>query len=72
MSTTCTIDRFENGMAVLKTPEGEEILWPQKNLPQNSHEGSVVKFYITEDGEEEGGKKKLAKEILNEILEGQE
>lgn len=72
MRITCTIDRLEGSIAVLKTDKGEEVLWPQKNLPENIHEGSVVKFHITGDDEEEKEKKELAKEILNEILEGQE
>ena len=68
MKQQLTIDRFENTKAVLKTPEGETIVWPRKNLPDGAKEGSVLSFYITNNEGAEKEKKDQAKDILNELL----
>lgn len=67
-----TIDRFEGDKAILKTNEGETIIWSKNKLPIEAKEGSVLNFKITSDLEEEKEKKALAKEILNEILDVKE
>ncbi len=63
-----TIDRFENGKAVLKTEDKQSIVWPKNKLPENIKEGSVLRIAISFDQETEGSDKELAKDILNEIL----
>ena len=68
MIISLTIDRFENGKAVLKTNDNETIIWPKNKLPDNLKEGSVLNFTIADDKYKEEDKKKLAKDILNEIL----
>jgi len=68
MLISLTIDRFENGKAVLKTDDNETIIWPKNKLPENLKEGSVLNFKIIGNKTEEEDKKKLAKDILNEIL----
>lgn len=69
MTIKLTIDRFENNKAILKTDDGETIIWPKSKLLENSHEGMVLMFHITGDAEAEENKKQLAKDILNEILD---
>jgi hypothetical protein len=66
------IDRFENDKAVLKTEDGNTIIWPKDKLPNNTKEGSVLVFDILKDEEAQISKKKLAKNILNEILDTDE
>ncbi len=69
MEIKLTIDRFEGEMAVLKTDDGQSIIWPKDKLPAEAHEGMILNFDILSDGETEKDKKILAKEILNEILD---
>ena len=68
MKILLTIDRFEENKAVLKTEDGDTIIWPKNKLPENIKEGSVLNFIISRDAETEEEKKELAKNILNEIL----
>lgn len=68
MKHQLTIDRFEGDKAVLKTKDGETIIWPKNKLPENINEGTVLTYLITGDIETEQEKQEIAKEILNEIL----
>ena len=68
MDIKLTIDRFEGGKAVLKTNDGDTIIWPKGKLPENIHEGSVLTVSIHTLAEKESKNKQLAKDILNEIL----
>lgn len=68
MKINLTIDRFEEEKVVLISDEGEEIIWPKGSFPKDAKEGDVLAFAIRSDVEEKEEKKKLAKEILNEIL----
>lgn len=63
-----TIDRFEGKFAVLKTEDGQEILWPIGNLPEDAKEGSAVRLSISTSKTDEEEKTKLAKSLLEEIL----
>lgn len=67
-----TIDRFEGEQAILKTQNGETVLWPKNKLSENAEEGSTISFTIAPEKDSEQENKKLAKDILNEILETQE
>lgn len=72
MKIQITIDRFEGDQAVLKTETGDTIIWPQKHLPKNAKESSVMHFFITNDLQEEDEKKEMAKAVLNELLRVEE
>lgn len=65
------LDRFEGPWAVLRTEAGKEILFPT-SLIEDFKEGDVVFLKVGKD--EEGGERyeKLAKKILQEILNVQE
>jgi len=67
MNIKLTIDRFEEEKAVLKTEDGISIVWPKDKLPKESHEGMILIFNIN-DANAEKNDQKLAKDILNEIL----
>jgi hypothetical protein len=68
MLIKATIDRFENGRAVLRTTDRQSIIWPKDKLPANIHEGSVLRIAVSSDQAAESADKELAKDILNEIL----
>lgn len=68
MDIELTIDRFEGDKAVLKTNDGDTIIWPKEKLPENIHEGSVLAMSIHTLAEKENENKQQAKDILNEIL----
>jgi len=72
MEVKLTIDRFEGNKAVLKTEAGDSIIWPKKMLPDQAHEGMVLNFNISDKANIEADKNKLAKQILNEILDTKE
>ncbi len=61
------IDRIEGDFAVLRY-DGNEILWPKKNLPTGSHEGGCLVLSALNDKDAEKEREELAKAILNEIL----
>ena len=68
MKLNLTIDRFEGDTAVLISSEKEIINWPKNKLPKETKEGSVVSFVLTDNASQYKTDKKLAKSILNEIL----
>ncbi len=68
MQIKLTIDRFESDKAVLKTSDGQTIVWPKNLLPDNLHEGSVLSFDLAEEKEREYKNKQTAKDIINEII----
>ncbi len=63
-----TIDRFEQDKAVLKAADGTTTIWPKDKLPADSREGQVLNFDISDNQSAGQNHKKLAKDILNEIL----
>ena len=63
-----TIDRFENDKAILKADDGSTVVWPKNKLLNQAHEGMVLGFEVEEEKIMEIKNKKLAKDILNEIL----
>lgn len=63
------IDRIENDSAVVKTEDGQEIIWPVKNLPEDAKEGSAVRLLVSTSKSDEEERAKLAKTLLNEILQ---
>jgi predicted RNA-binding protein (virulence factor B family) len=69
MIVKLTIDRFENDKAVLITENGQSIIWPKNQLPEEMHEGQALEFFISTDLNTEAKNRHLAKDILNEILD---
>lgn len=66
-SAIFSIDRFENGSAVL-IGEHNEIVVPKKLIPKACKEGDIVHLTISSDEAETSRREKTAKELLNEIL----
>jgi len=61
------LDRFEDSSAVLRI-NGQELIVPKADLPKDVHEGSTLFLLISSSTSEEEAREKLAKSILNEIL----
>jgi hypothetical protein len=63
-----TVDRFEEGIAIIKLETGASLLWPKEKLPPQTNEGMLVKISINTDLDKTQGHEDLAKNLLNEIL----
>lgn len=68
MNINLTIDRFEENKAVLKTDDGVTVIWPKSKMPTGVKEGGLLSFTISSGGDEEEERRKVARDILNEIL----
>ena len=68
-TTIFTLDRFEEGKAVL-IGEKEEIVISKKIIPKAIKEGDILHLTISSDEAETKKKELSAKELLNEILKG--
>jgi hypothetical protein len=66
-----TIDRFEGNLAVFRL-NSQELTWPKDELPEKTHEGSVLVFSIMTDKEAEKKQNQTAKDLLNELLANDE
>jgi len=63
------IDRFEGESAVIKLEDGQEIIWPKNDLPEDAKEGSALRLSVSTSQSDEEERTKLAKTLLNEILQ---
>ena len=62
------IDRFEDKMAVIITKDGQKLLWPINNLPEDSQKGKTVRIVLSTTKSDQDEREKTAKTILNQIL----
>lgn len=62
------VDRFEDKMAVIITKDGQKLLWPIKNLPEDCEKGTEVRLVLSTSKTDQEERQKMAKTILNEIL----
>lgn len=63
------VDRLEGNFAVVKTEDGQELLWPIADLPEGVKEGTAVRLNLSTNQTDEEERTKLAKSLLNEILQ---
>lgn len=68
MLVKMTIERFEDDRAILKSDDGARAVWPRNKLPAELSAGLVLTFDIGEEKELMDKNKRLAKDILNELL----
>lgn len=62
------IERFEGKMAVIVLADGQQLLWPIKNLPEEGEAGKAVRLILSTAKSDEKEREIMAKAILNEIL----
>ena len=67
ITTIFTLDRFEEGKAVL-LGEHYEVIVPKRIVPKQIKEGDVLHLTLSSDEAETRKRELSAKEILNEIL----
>lgn len=67
MEIKLTVETLEQDFAKLKTEDGNLINWPTNKLPKEIKLGEILTFSITDAGSK-NEPEKLAKELLNEIL----
>jgi hypothetical protein len=68
-SEVFTLDRFEDGKAVL-IGEHFEVVVPKKLIPKKLEPGAIVHLTLASDEAETKIREQKAKDILNEILGG--
>lgn len=64
------IDRIEdNGLAVLEIEgQGGDFYWPVEFLPSGIHDGSVLRFRIESNPEEESRRREKIRRLQQELL----
>ncbi|MEI6288178.1 MAG: hypothetical protein WCP18_01145 [bacterium] len=67
-SLTATIDQLLDNGAIIKTTDGQTIMWPLEFLPMEATEGMAVKLELNIGQASNQNNGESAKEILNEIL----
>ncbi len=63
------IENFVDKKAVIVTKDGQKLSWPIKNLPEDCEKGTRIRIILTTSKTDQEERQKLAKAILNEILE---
>lgn len=66
-----TIDRFENGLAVVDFGHNQIINIAKRFLPKNVKAGDAMQVELLTDEQATKRRKNLAKAILEEILKGE-
>ena len=62
------IEKFAHKMAVIVTNDGQKLLWPIKELPDDCQAGTLVRIILSTDQSDQAEREKIAKDILNQIL----
>ncbi len=63
-----TIDRFEDGKAVLILDDGQKLILDKSKLTEDVKEGDLIFLNLSKSKEATSEQEKLAKNILKEIL----
>lgn len=65
------IDRFEEDQAVVILKDSHQVVrWPKNKLAEDVKEGDIVWFHMTCDKDLTKEREKIARKILDEILNG--
>lgn len=59
-------------MAVIKINDGQELLWPIKDLPADCEIKTKVRLILTTSKSDQEEREKIAKTVLNKILKNTE
>ena len=66
------LERIETEIAVLTSEDNKEFIWPVAKLPAGAAIGSVFYISLTPEPEDEEETRRVAKVMLEEILNGSE
>jgi len=64
----CSVDRFENGLVVLKFPKQQELIVAKKYLPQGIKAGDCLKVEFLTEALATKRRDHLARAMLEEIF----
>ena len=62
------VDKFEKKMAVIVIADGQKLLWPIKDLPEECEVGTAVRIILATSKTDQEEREKIALTILNQIL----
>jgi len=62
------LEAFQESNVLLRTENGLEFLWPIRNLPEGLKIGDKVRLSVSSEKSAEEERKKIAKEVLNQLL----
>ena len=62
------IEKFENRDAIIVLTNGQKVVWPINNLPEDAQVASEVRLSVSTAKTGEAELEKIAKVILNKIL----
>lgn len=65
------IEKLLDNEAILKDENGVQLSWPKDKLPSGAKENDALTFNLSSPAEAGAEDQGLAKEILNEILNGE-
>lgn len=66
----CVIDRLENGRAVLRFSDRQELVVPRRYLPRDASEGMALELQFFTEESATKKQEDLARAMLKEILGG--
>ena len=66
------LEAFKETNAIFKAENGILYTWPIKNLPDNLKVGQTVRLSLSTEATEKEEREKVAKEVLNQILQSDE
>jgi len=70
MTLTATVDRLEDGLAILKFDDGQELVMLLSILPPGTQEGSHLDLFWGNNQPAEDKQAATARQLLTEILRG--
>lgn len=62
------VEKFEQKMAVILIDDGQKLLWPIKDLPDDCEVGTKVRLILATSKSDQEEREQVSKTILNEIL----
>jgi len=62
------IDRIEKEIAVIRTNDGQTLLWDVNNMPGHLSEGDEIVLELKDVDDAKRSQETLARKILNEIF----
>lgn len=67
-----TIESIKEDVIILKLADGQTLRWPRAQASPTVQVGDVMHLFVLPEGETESERQRIAKEVLNEILKGDE
>ena len=69
-SLSAKLNRYEKNYAIFRLTDGQELFWPKEMLREGIHIGSKIHLIVKSEQEQVSESRELAKNILEQILNG--